>query len=160
MAGIQALSSQSLANESVAHEDHLYPISTLTHSPQVTIAAVGLPFPCLCPALLSPMPFQTRHTVHCFVFRWWTRFVVLYVFVLHPPCEMDCSQILHSVNFVSSPTTKCSQIGDLFLGLVLAVSARASSAQFARNAHAHNQYMFIARQITDSNTVKLLNISR
>ena len=58
----------------------------------------------------------------------------------------------------TSPTTKCSQIGDLFLGLALAMSARASSAQFARNAHAHNQYMFIARRTTDSNTVKLLNI--
>ena len=57
-----------IANESVAHEDHLYPISALTHSPRVTIAAVGLPFPCLCPALLSPMPFQTRHTVHYVLF--------------------------------------------------------------------------------------------
>ena len=44
MAGNQVLSSQSLADESIVHEDCLYPVSELAHWPQVMTSATELLF--------------------------------------------------------------------------------------------------------------------
>ena len=157
------LSSQSLADESIVHEDCLYPISELAHWPHVMTSATELLFPCLCPPLLSPVPSQTRHTVCslCFAFRCWTRFVVMYIFVLHPPREADCLQILHSANLVSSPTTKCSQIGNFFLDFASAMTVQPVVHNLHKvcNVHAHKQYLLISHWNADSDTVKLLIIA-
>ena len=58
---------------------------------------------------VSKSSSNSVYCLECFIFRWWTRFVVLYVFVVLPLHGTDCSQILQSANLVSSPTTKCSR---------------------------------------------------
>ena len=60
------LSSQSLVDESIVHEDCLYPIPELAHWLQVTTSATELLFPCLCP--LSSLQFLLKLDilfVHC-----------------------------------------------------------------------------------------------
>ena len=54
----------------------------------------------------------------CIPLIWYTRFVVLNVFVVLPPREIDWPHALQIPNFVSSPTLKQSQIGDLFVNIL------------------------------------------
>ena len=53
----------------------------------------------------------------CILFKWYTRLVVLNVFVVFPPREADTPQELQKACLESSPTLKNSQIGNFFFDM-------------------------------------------